>query len=85
MDLEALIDNKKRWWQIKFSVTINKGKYMKASQDEYIALKLLEALTKSEKLETNVFIEILNDFRGKIDFKDFSCYHDSSGRNLIHA
>ena len=58
---------------------------MKASQDEYIALKLLEALTKSEKLETNVFMEILNDFRGKIDFKDFSCYHDSSSRKLIRA
>ena len=65
----------------------HKGKYMKTiiTQDEYIALKLLETLTKSEKLESNVFMEILNDFRGRIDFKDFSCYHDSSGRKLIHA
>lgn len=51
------------------------------TQEEYFALKLIEQMAKTEKIPRNVFNAILNDYRGRIDFSDFSCY-DSNSRIL---
>lgn len=47
------------------------------TQDEYFALKLLEQMTQNQIITNRMFQSIIEDYRGKIDFKDFSCYDDS--------
>ncbi len=47
------------------------------TQDEYFALKLLEQMTQNQIIPSRMFQSIIEDYRGKIDFKEFSCYDDS--------
>ena len=54
----------------------------KATQEEFIMLKLMESLCKNNKISKETFCNILNDYRNKIDFADFSCYTDSKMRNI---
>lgn len=48
------------------------------TQEEYFALKLIEQMAQIEKIPRKVFNAILNDYRGRIDFSDFSCYDNKS-------
>lgn len=47
------------------------------TQDEFFALKLLEQMAQNNVLPNKMFQSIIEDYKGKIDFKEFSCYNDS--------
>lgn len=43
-------------------------------QKTYAALKLIEYLYKQKKISKCVFINIINEYKNKIDISDFQCY-----------
>ena len=57
----------------------------KVTQEEYIMLKLMETLCKRNKISKKTFSRILNDYRGKIDYSNFSCYTESKMRQFALA
>ena len=52
-------------------------KVVKMKQDEqkiYAALKLIEYLYKQQKISKYIFINIINEYKNKVDISDFQCY-----------
>lgn len=43
-------------------------------QKTYAALKLIEYLYKQQKIPKYIFINIINEYKNKIDIFDFQCY-----------
>lgn len=43
-------------------------------QKTYAALKLIEYLYKQQKIPKYIFINIINEYKNKIDISDFQCY-----------
>ena len=55
--------------------TIKVGNYMEQEKQKiYAALKLIEYLYKQQRISKCVFINILNEYKNKIDISDFQCY-----------
>ena len=48
------------------------------------ALKLLEQMTQNQIIPNRMFQSIIEDYRGKIDFQDFSCYDDSKTHQRVN-